>query len=131
MIFARGLTVCPFGAVSRRPGSRRGRSRARAAGCCACHLDLFGGGYGLPTYTDDESAAANISVTLVTRFPEPPSRLTQHLVRWPGLPPGTGRAPLELDAAELIERHAAGESISQIARDLKVSRATVRKRLSP
>jgi DNA invertase Pin-like site-specific DNA recombinase len=48
-----------------------------------------------------------------------------------GLPPGTGRAPLELDAAELIERHAAGESISQIARDLKVSRATVRKRLSP
>ena len=36
--------------------------------------------------------------------------------RSPGLPPGTGRAPLKLDAADLIERRTRGESISSIAR---------------
>ena len=35
--------------------------------------------------------------------------------RSPGLPPGTGRAPLKLDAADLIERRTRGESISSIA----------------
>lgn len=41
--------------------------------------------------------------------------------RSPGLPPGTGRAPLELDAADLIERRTRGESISSIARGSQTS----------
>jgi transposase-like protein len=44
-------------------------------------------------------------------------------LRRPGLP-GQGRAPLELDGAALRGRHARGESVSQIARDLGVARAT-------
>jgi hypothetical protein len=50
--------------------------------------------------------------------------LVQHGTRLARLPPGTCQAPLGLDVADLIERHAPGESINSIAGHLKVSRGT-------